>query len=113
MMAVTEDYNRDSKHPASKSKVSLFGNAESQPRQGQGAWMSRYSPNDDKVYRLVGDDNFRFLTNEEIGRRFTRSIRLQLGRDVTPEALRARLNRIRRYHRLPPSWNLQRNAVND
>jgi hypothetical protein len=113
MMAVTEDYNRDSKHPASKSKVSLFGNAQSQPREAQGAWMSRYSPNDDKVYRLVGNDNFRVLTNQEIGRRFTRSIRSQLGRDITPEALRACLNRVRRHHRLPKSWNVQKNAVND
>jgi hypothetical protein len=107
MMAVTEGCKGDSRHAATESKALTYAGAELQPRKRQGVWMSRYSANDDKVYSLIGDNNFRLLTNEEIGRRFTRSIRLQLGRDVTPEALRARLNRIRRYHGLPPSWNIK------
>jgi hypothetical protein len=113
IMAVSEGYKSDDKRPASKSKDLLVANAELQPRKGQAVWMSRYSPNDDKVYRLIGENNFSFLTNEEIGRRFTQSIRSQLGRDITPEALRACLNRVRRHHRLPKSWYVQKNAVND
>jgi hypothetical protein len=113
MMAATQGYNGDGKHPASKSKDSVTVNPELQPRREQGAWMSRYSANDDQVYRLVGDNNFHLLTNEEIGRRFSRSIRSQLRRDITPEALRACLNRVRRHHHFRQSWNIQKNPVND
>jgi hypothetical protein len=112
MMAATPGYNGDGKHPARNSKDSTIANPESHPREQRSAWMSRYSANDEKVYKLVGENNFRLLTNEDIGRRFTRNIRSQLGRDISPEALRACLNRVRRYHRLPKSWNLQRNPVN-
>lgn len=72
-----------------------------------------YSKRDDKVFVLVGKDNFKALTNEDIENRFRPKLREIWGRKngVTLNALRSCLNRIRRHHDLPRSEDIRKNAV--
>jgi len=80
---------------------------------GDGGPKLRYSKTDKRVFEIVGEQNFRALTNEEIHRRFVGQFRQALGRKPTPNALRSRLNRIRHYHSLPMSEDIRKNSVND
>jgi hypothetical protein len=68
------------------------------------------SKRDERVYRHVGIRTFESLTNDEIFKRF----RAYLRRDEKLEsqnAVRACLNRIRRFYNLPRSNALTRNPV--
>jgi len=73
-----------------------------------------YSKRDDRVFLLVGKENFRALTNEDIENRFRPRLREIWGRkkELTPNALRSCLNRVRRHHNLPRSEKIRKNAVN-
>ncbi|MEN6537185.1 MAG: 7-cyano-7-deazaguanine synthase [Bryobacteraceae bacterium] len=73
-----------------------------------------YSKRDDKVFVMVGKDNFKALTNEDIENRFRPKLREIWGRKngFSPNALRSCLNRIRRHHGLPRSEEIRKNAVN-
>jgi hypothetical protein len=77
--------------------------------------VSPYSDRDDKVFKMIGEKNFRQLSNDDIGRRFHGALREVWGRRVklTKNALRSCLNRIRRHHGLPKSRQIRNNAVND
>lgn len=73
-----------------------------------------YSERDNRVFVMIGKQNFRALTNEEIQNRWRGRFREIWGRkkDVTANALRCCLNRIRRHHHLPRSERIRKNAVN-
>ncbi len=71
-----------------------------------------YSETDDRIFRVVGEQNLRVVTNEDIQRRYRIQIRQVLKRDPSLNALRPRLNRIRRYHSLPMSNEIRKNSVN-
>jgi hypothetical protein len=74
-----------------------------------------YSNRDDRVFALVGEPNFRVLSNEDIENRFRPKLREIWGRNngLTANALRSCLNRIRRHHDLPRSNEIRKNAVNE
>jgi hypothetical protein len=74
-----------------------------------------YSNRDDRVFALVGEPNFRVLSNEDIENRFRPKLREIWGRNngLTANALRSCLNRIRRHHDLPRSHEIRKNAVNE
>jgi hypothetical protein len=74
---------------------------------------SPYSGNDQRIYQLIGEDKFRSLTNDDIHRQFMPQIRKTLGKkELSPNAVRACLNRIRRYRELPMSNEILKNSVN-
>jgi len=76
------------------------------------AWNKHpYSTRDESVFKAVGDDNFRVLTNEEIEKRFRPHLKPLIGREYTPDALRACLNRIRRHNGLQLSKDIRKNPV--
>ena len=74
-----------------------------------------YSKRDNLVFQLVGEKNFRVLTNEDICNRFGPQLRGFWGRKArpSPNAFRSCLNRIRHYHKLPRSEEIRKNAVNN
>lgn len=74
-----------------------------------------YSDRDNRVFALVGEPNFRVLSNEDIENRFRPKLREIWGRNngLTANALRSCLNRIRRHHDLPRSHEIRKNAVNE
>ena len=74
-----------------------------------------YSERDELIYRIIGDEKFRVLTNEEIVKRYRANIRNQFSNRPTLNALRSCFNRIRRHHGLLKSEDIRKNknAVNE
>jgi 7-cyano-7-deazaguanine synthase in queuosine biosynthesis len=73
---------------------------------------SPYSKNDDKVFRLIGEANFRNLSNRTLYVQFSSQIRQLLKRPLTADSCRACLNRIRRHWKFPRSEDIGKKAVN-
>jgi len=98
------------------SSVGGVGRSTAKPRRSDGRTPGKgpYSKRDEKVFGLVSTDNFRVLTNEDIENRFKVKLREIWGRkkEITADALRSCLNRIRRHHNLPRSEEIRKKAVN-
>jgi hypothetical protein len=70
-----------------------------------------YSPNDDRVYQLIGEAKFKTLTNDEIRKRFGPRINRIFGKNKRSlNAIRSLLNRIRRHWDLPSSQEILKGA---
>jgi hypothetical protein len=72
-----------------------------------------YSDRDKRVFGLVGEPSFKVLSNDEIENRFRPKLREIWGRknELTANALRSCLNRIRRHHHFPKSEAIHNKAV--
>jgi hypothetical protein len=96
-----------------QTKVSAVGNANVGPPRGWDRAESPYSENDKRVYELIGEHKFRSWNNDSIRRHFMAQIRRLRGKQLSPNALRACLNRIRRHWNFPMSEEILKNSVNE
>jgi hypothetical protein len=78
---------------------------------GAGRLRCPYSKNDHRVYELVSEARFRTFTNDNIQRQYRPQIRKLLKRDLTANAFRACLNRIRRHWKLPLSQEISKKSI--
>jgi len=93
--------------PESVPAISAVGKNEELDRNRVGVSRSAYSPNDDRIYQLIGEQKFRTLTNHEIQKRFKPQLRKVFGnKKRSLDALRASFNRIRRRWDLPRSQDI-------
>jgi hypothetical protein len=76
-----------------------------------GNGKKRLSAADNKMFGIVGTEELKTLTNQEIAKRHRKQFLDGLG-EMTDEAIRSRLNRIRRYFELPPSAEVRKKPVN-
>ena len=94
-------------------KDPLVLESDSRQRNAAASSRSQYSDTDDKIFKLIGELKFRNLTNDSIQRQFLPRIRKLLNKRPSPDAVRACLNRIRRYWKLPMSDQISDNPVSE
>jgi len=78
------------------------------PRRKTGTDNASYSDRDDQVFRLIGEESFLKLGNDEIYKGNRRRLRELLGPETTADAIRAIFNRIRKQHSFPPSEQVKK-----
>ena len=109
ILSLPEKYKAHSKQSAQATSAVAQNSPHERSRSGPS--KSPYSSTEHQVYQLIGEANFKTLTNDEIRKRFGPRInRIPEKKKRSPSAIRSLLNRIRRHWDLPSSQEILRGA---